>query len=159
MWHVTLERKSSSNAHRQECLCHAYATELLPLAGIVFGADCGGAGGGGAEDPGGETLDGDDYFAVAGDDLLALAFCDGSQNFAHRFWRGHHHARRDWILRVLVTDALIVNLANFAGDEARTDQRHFHAGGAQLGSDRVGEGAQRELTHRVRRRARCGNPT
>ena len=54
---------------------------------------------------------------------------------------------------VIVMDALVIDLANFAGYEAGADQRYGDSGGAQLGGDRAREGAQRELAHRIRRRA------
>src|SRR5215472_17442233 len=69
------------------------AATSFPFASVVLGADGGGTRRGGAKDPGRETCDGHEEFAVACHDSLALAARDGGENLADRFGRGHEQAR------------------------------------------------------------------
>src|SRR5581483_8596893 len=113
----------------------------------------------GAIDPRREAFYRHQQLAVRGDDRFALAARDGAQHLPHGFAGIHHQPGGDRLFGVRMESASIVNAPDVAGDESGSDQSDLYAGTLEFRRDRVGQRAQREFAHGVRRSRRRGAPS
>src|SRR2546429_563092 len=106
-----------------------------------------------AKHPGQEALEDDQSLAMPGNDGFAFPFGNRPQNLTRRFLRRHHQPRCNGLFRFFMKLSLVVDPSDLTGYKARTDQRHRHSGQPQLRRNRIGQRANGELAHGVRRGA------
>src|SRR5207253_1898323 len=90
---------------------------------------------------------------MPGNDGFAFPFGNRPQNLTRRFLRRHHQPRCNGLFRFFMKLSLVVDPSDLTGYKARTDQRHRHSGQPQLRRNRIGQRANGELAHGVRRGA------
>ncbi len=96
----------------------------------------------------------DDHLRMEGDDDFVLAAQDAVDHDACRLLRLHAQPRWNGILGVRMQTAAVVHAANVGVDEPGRDQRAAHARRLEIAVQGLGQGAHRELAHRVGRAAR-----
>src|SRR6059036_1492929 len=109
------------------------------------------------DEPQSVALEENGDLAVPGDDRLAAAPGDGADDLPCCRRRRHDETLGQRLARLRVPDAAVVHLADLALDETRADERDRDAVRVELVAERLGEGADGELAHRVGAPARDGD--
>ena len=92
------------------------------------------------------------------DDLFALAAGHGPEDLAGGFRGGHLDPRGNGIVGAGMKRSLIVHAANIADHEAGADEGEFDSSAAELGGYGIGESADGEFAHGVRRATGSSDP-